>query len=341
MLGIGPASDFQHESEKILLATDRRNGNHIYYLMSDSDDLPVQKIKSDVFSLLDAETYHKIVRKWGLKKNESKLLRDFFSQRSDDVLDLEEDNNYRIQAAFRQIEDMLVHILKTQYYNKGAKLYPHFTPTVFAHGSTTHLGVIGVSGQGKTVFVCQLLSMPQYLAHEVYILSATPDDPSFDILRKNRKKKNTHFLDIDKIDEPLTIDMFRQRKGKNCIVYADDVLDALSTKANTQQAVVRNWLISLFTAILVKGRAENIQLICVFHKARQGGITQSIYEECQQLLTFPRSNAHGLKELLTRKMAISKKTVDSILKKSGNSRWILWRFSQPMCAISEHSVFLL
>ena len=120
MLGIGPPSDFQHESEKILLATDRRNGDHVYYLMSDHDDLPVQKIKKDVFSLLDAETYHKIVRKWGLKKNESKMLRDFFSQRSDDVLDLHDDDNYRIQAAFRQIEDMLVHILKTQYYPLSA-----------------------------------------------------------------------------------------------------------------------------------------------------------------------------------------------------------------------------
>ena len=157
---------------------------------------------------------------------------------------------------------------------------------------------------------------------------------------KRQKKKYTKFLDTDLITEPLDVNMFRQKNGRPCLVLCDDVLDVLDSRSNTVQSQVRNWLITLFQGILVKGRVENITLWIIFHRARMGKVTNAIYQESSALLTFPRNNTHALQDLLTKKLAISKKIVNRIINKN-NGRWLLWKFTAPMCVIGEQLVCLI
>jgi len=224
MLGIGREKDFPNDTGKVLLAKNAKSGEEIYYIPSDEEELPLQKIRGNVFDLIPGERFHKLVKKWNLKRGESQMIRDFFSQRSEDILDLGDSDNYRLRSAFHEIERTLIWYLKNIYHKKGARLEPHFSGQVFDNGSTNNLAVIGASGSGKSTKICKLLTMPQFSGHMLYIFSATPTDPVFKILRDGRRKKLTKFIDIDLIDRELTIDMFRQKNKKPAVIYVDDVL---------------------------------------------------------------------------------------------------------------------
>ena len=339
MLAIGKEKEFQNFEGKVLLAINRENGEKIFYIPADEEDLPLQKLQNrQIFDLLPTERYHKLIKRWNLTKREANLIKDFYSQKSDDVLDLGENDNYRLRAAFTEIESLLIHLLKTVYNKKGADLHPWFSGNVYSDGSTNHLAIQGSSGVGKSFWVSSLLAEEQFQDSMLWVISSTPEDPVWQKLKRSRKKRLTKFLDPDLIDEPLNIKHFME-KNRKVVVLADDILDTLSSRSNTSQNVVRNWLMNLFQEILVKGRVSNVTLFLVYHKPRQG--FTSLYEECSALLTFPRSNSHATTELLTRKLAINKKTVQAVLERAGNSRWVLWKFTSPTCAIYQNGITLI
>ncbi len=339
MLSIGSEREHQKYEGRVLLATNKENGDKIFFIPSDEDDLPLQKLQNkQIFDLIPPERFHKLIKRWNLNKKEANLIKEFYSQKSDDIFDMSENDNYRLRAAFSEIESMLITILKSVYHKKGSDIHPWFSGTVYSDGSTNHLAIMGASGVGKSTWVNNLLGEDQFQDSMVWVISSTPSDSVWKILRQNRKKRLTKFLDPDKIDQPLRIEDFMDRNRK-VIVLADDILDTLSQRSNNKQATVRNWLMNLFQEILVKGRVSNVMLFLVYHKPRQG--FTSIYEECSALLSFPRSNSNALVELLTRKLAINKKTVQTVLKRAGNSRFVLWKFTQPTCAIYSTGITLI
>ena len=339
MLAIGKERDYQTFEGKVLLAVNHENQDRVFYIPADEEDLPLQKLENkQIFDLIPTERYHKLTKRWNLNKKEANMIREFYSQKSDDVLDLGEGDNYRLRAAFAEIENLLIHLLKTVYAKKGANIHPWFSGKVYSDGSTNHLAIQGASGTGKSTWISNLLTEDQFQDSMLWIISATPEDPVWKILRRGRKKRLTKFLDPDLIDEPLTLKHFME-KNRKVVVLADDILDTLSQRSNTRQSVVRNWLMNLFQEILVKGRVSNVTLFLVYHKIRQG--FTSLYEECSALLTFPRSNSHSFVELLTRKLAINKKTVNEVIRRAGSSRFILWKFTQPTCAIYKTGITLI
>ncbi len=339
MLSIGSDREHQKYEGRVLLATNKENGDKIFFIPSDEDDLPLQKLQNkQIFDLIPPERFHKLIKRWNLNKKEANLIKEFYSQKSDDIFDMSENDNYRLRAAFGEIESMLISILKGVYHKKGGDIHPWFNGSVYSDGSTNHLAIQGASGTGKSTFINKLLGESQFQDSKVWVISSTPSDPVWKILKNNRKKRLTLFIDPEKIDQPLRIEDFME-KNKKVIVLADDILDTLSQRSNNKQATVRNWLMNLFQEILVKGRVSNVMLFLVYHKPRQG--FTSIYEECSALLSFPRSNSNALVELLTRKLAINKKTVQTVLKRAGNSRYVLWKFTQPTCAIYSSGITLI
>ena len=339
MLAIGPEKDYQNFDGKVLLAINNENKDRIFYIPSDEEDLPLQKLQTkQIFDLLPADRFHKLIKRWNLNKKEANLIKEFYSQRSEDILDLGDNDNYRLRAAFSEIESLLIHLLKTVYTKKGSDLHPWFSGKVYSDGSTNHLAIQGASGTGKSTWVSNLLKEEQFQDSMLWIISSTNEDPVWKILKQGRRKRLTKFIDPEKIDEPLSIKHFMDPK-RPVILLADDILDTLSQRSHNSQSIVRNWLMNLFQEILVKGRVSNVTLFLVYHKPRQG--FTSLYEECSALLSFPQSNSHSLMELLTRKLAISKKTVQAVLDRAGSSRFILWKFTQPTCAIYKTGITLI
>ena len=341
MLAVGKELDFAEYPNKQLLALDDNKNLKCFFVESDVEELPFQKLSGNsIFDWLDPDDFHKLIKRWGLTKKESKLISEFFSKREDDSLDLQEHDNYRVRSAFKAIEGALIKGLKTVYNGpSGLKLRPHFSGSVFQDGSTQNVCIQGPSGSGKTTFAVDELMKPAFSKHHIVIISATPSDRSFDRLR-TRRKKITTFVDLELIKEPLNLQLLVNR-DRPTLLFVDDVFDSLSTRVGSEEAQKRLWIADLVTNVLTRGRVNNVSTWIVLHRPKGGRITENLYGECAYIVVFPRNNREIYRKMITEKLGIGKKTVEAIFDRSGRSRYIVFRISSPMCAIWENGIQLL
>jgi len=342
MLAIGKSIDLHGFTSKILLAIDERSDTHIYHVNADIEDLPMQKLTGDsIFDWIQPDQYHKLIKKWSLTKKESKLIQEFYSVREQDEFYLGEHDNYRVRSAFGEIEKLLIHSLKRIYKGTNSmKLTPYLDGQVFSMGSTANVTIQGASGAGKTTWAVEQLMKPAYSKHHIVIISATPEDKSFDPLR-SRKKKITTFVDIDLIKEPLSIRLLKNRDGRPTLLFIDDVFDSLSQRANSAQAQVRLWISDLATDILTRGRVNNMSVWTVLHRPKGGRITENLYGESSLVVIFPRNNREIYAKMCREKLGIPKKKCSEIFERAGNSRYICFRIANPTYALWQTGMMLI
>ena len=341
MLAIGKETEFTEYPNKQLLALDESKNIKCFFVESDIDELPFQKLTGNsIFDWIDPDVFHKLIKRWSLTKKESKLISEFFSKREEDSLDLADHDNYRVRSAFGEIEKALILGLKQVYKGPaGLKLKPYFTGSVFERGATQNTMIQGPSGSGKTTWAVTELMKPAFGKHHIVIVSATPSDKSFDRLR-TRRKKITTFVDIELIKEPLKLDLLINR-DRPTLLFVDDVFDSLSTRTGSEEAAKRLWIADLVTNVLTRGRVNNISTWIVLHRPKGGRITENLYGESSTIVVFPRNNREVYAKMVREKLGIGKKTVEAIFERAGRSRYVVFRIASPMFAMWETGMQLL
>ena len=313
----------------IILGHDK--GQPISVIPADPTQLPVQKPDSDILDMIDRHWFLKLSKRWGLNKKQIKILRSFYSQRATTEIDLQSD--FKLTSAFHELETEVIRLLKKRYY--GADIVPWFSGESFDGYTTGSIVAVGASGTGKTHMLSSILLREEYKSHDIYVFSCQNEDKSLKILNKRRKKP--HIIDISKIDRPLTLDLF-PKEGKK-IVFIDDCLDVLPRHG--EQGQIRMWLRDLITQVLQKGRHNDISAFVTFHDPKGAYDTKKIWQEAPNIIFFPKSGTHIVKDVLSTKLRIPKPIIDRALESAKGSRWLLFRTVAPNAILTQHSVMLI
>ena len=322
----------------------RSDRTDVSVVPSEYDELPMQRVTGSAWSLMDAEDFHRLTKKWNLTKKEVQVIRKFYESRESDelVLDVDQDT-YRMRSVFDAVEKALMDRLKNEYKaNPGEKMTPHFVMEQNVPGSIVALGP---SNSGKSYFFAQLLTSPEWQDVHVFILSMTPPtkDRSLRKLLQERKKSRTTWLDVDLIDDDLTMEMLSNKaKGRKCFLYVDDCLDVLPENKDTSEGYARALIVRLLHKILTKGRHVGQGISCgiALHKGKQGRSTEGLWNEATNLVVFPRTK-HQLYSFLVSKFHIGKRALTKIFDKLGNSRLLTFHFEAPQYCVFDKGVMLM
>ena len=343
MLSIGRSEDHVGHHHK-LLAVNETTKEHIYWTVSESEDLPAQRTSGTAFQLISDKVFHKIVKKWNLTKKEVKTIRSFYNDNDDHELLLDEgQDSYRVRSAFMEIESMLIDRLKKVYIApKGHLVKPWFSLQDNVPGSIV---AVGASNSGKSHFFTNLLISEAWQNVMLFVISMTPvnKDPSLKKLITHRKKKLTVFLDPEKINDQLSMELLAEAsKNRKIFVYIDDVLDVLQDNKETAEGYVKKLVLDLTHKILTKGRhvSQGISTGVALHKSKQGKSTEMLWGEATNLVVFPRSK-HTLYPFLIQKFALAKSTLNEIFDLIGNSRILAFHFEAPIYCVWDGGAMLL
>ena len=153
MIAVG--KKFAKKTGAILLATDQKTRKPVYWLPD--GEYPAQKPRGDPLDLVDGDWLLKnVFRKYNLKKKEIRSLTNFYNNPSEVSLQL--DDSWKLKAAFRALEDRMLHVLKTNYMDPLVDLLPYHDPDRLGT-----VGLIAPSFSGKTYAAVDLLSRPEFI----------------------------------------------------------------------------------------------------------------------------------------------------------------------------------
>ena len=324
----------QHKKTKgsVLLAKDLKNKKEIYWLPD--SEYPLIAPKGNPMDLIDGDWLLKnVFRKYSLGKKEIKMLINFYKNPSEVVLHL--DDSWKIKAAFKALEDRMLHVLKTIYIDPTIELEPYHNPNRLGT-----VGFIAPSFSGKTFACSEIMLRDEFFKKKLYIFSPNAaTDPSLAKLRQ-RPKNKTIFVDIDKIAGPLSLDMI----SKGSLVMYDDVFEFLS-----RDDPRRKWLRDFANVLMTKGRhwrkdakSPGTGFLICSHVLKAGHDLKIFYTEIQGgLYLFPSNSPHQIVDFLNKKIGMNKLDINKILKLSRGSRWIMMKLSRPLLAMWQNGIILL
>ena len=332
MLAVG--KKYGSQKGAILLATDQKNPQKPIYWLPDGE-YPLQKPPpGNPLDLVDSDWLLKnVFRKYGLKKKEIRLLTNFYKNPGEVSLLLED--SWKVKAAFKALEDRMLHVLKSNFMSPLSDLLPYHNPDRLGT-----VGFIAPSHAGKTYAAVDLLMRPEFVKKKVYVFSANAKtDPSLSRLRQNTASKFV-FVDFDKIAGPLTLDQITP--GSICLY--DDVYETIP-----RDDPRRKWLLNFANVIMTKGRhykkdkkSSGTGFIICSHVLKAGHESKILYTELQGgLYTFPSNSPHQIVDFLQKKIGMHRLDIKKILGASRGHRWVMFKLSKPMCAIWPGGIILL
>jgi len=324
----------QHKKVKgsVLLAKDLKSNKEIYWLPD--GEYPLIKPKGNPMDLIDGDWLLKnVFRKYSLGKKEIRMLINFYKNPAEVTLHL--DDSWKVKAAFKALEDRMLHVLKTIYVDPTIDLQPFHNPDRIGT-----IGFIAPSHSGKTYAATELALREEFFKKKMYIFSPNAEtDPSLARLRQ-RPAKKTIFVDLEKIAGPLSLDMIT----KGSIVMYDDVFEFLS-----RDDPRRKWLLDFANVIMTKGRhwrkdakSPGTGFIICSHVLKAGHDLKIFYTEIQGgLYLFPSNSPHQIVDFLSKKIGMNKLDINKILKLSRGSRWVMMKLSRPLLAMWSNGIILL
>ena len=313
----------------VLLATDTR-GEKVYWIPEETYAVQTPPLKN-VLDMVEAEYLLKnIFKKYGLNRGEIKKLTNFYESLDSH---LETDSSWKLKSAFQALEKHLMHLLKVQYHDKVADLFP-----VIDGSKKAHVVAFGPSGAGKTSALVKILMHDSFAGRKIYIFTSQANDSSLKPLKERGKK--SVFIDLDKIPDDLDL---CSHFPPDSVLFFDDILDSLPLSSP-----IRKCLINLISTTLVKGRhhkkkagCPGCSVFCAGHKFKQGKATTRIWDEADYCLLYPSSSEHSVRHFAVNHLGVHTKEMSKILKFSQGSRFFTLKLNRPRCSISKHSVLLL
>jgi hypothetical protein len=326
MLAIG--NEHKSQPGAIHIATDLNSKQKVYYVTE--QEYPLQKPKTEALKLISSDWLLKLFKKYSLKKASIKMLLDFYKDPASTSIAL--DGNWKLRQAFEKLEERMLSKLKTFYEDKSADFEVEITPEKFRT-----VAFISASGHGKSWAAASLMLRKHFFKRKLYVFTTQINDPSLARLKERGKK--TVFIDLEKIEEELTLSMF----PVDSVILVDDVLETLP-----KDSPVRHTIRELVGLVALKGRhhksknGPGMSLIVCAHLFRGGNNTKILWTEITNLFVFPSSSPHMIKEFLTKKIGIARIDIENILKHSEGSRWVHFKFSgKPMFSSWKTGLYLL
>lgn len=169
--------------------------------------------------------------------------------------------------------------------------------------------MFGPSGSGKSYYASMLIeSYKKLYDGEVYLVSGTDDDPTFDSIEMNI------------VEDPLTID------PQDSLVVLDDI-EGIKEFRDVQKV------------LLNRGRHTNTGVISTNHMLLEGNTTKPIIQESPMITIYCQSGQnYQIRTFLERYVGLGKKLIDQVMKI--DSRWITVHKNYPICVMHEHGIFM-
>jgi energy-coupling factor transporter ATP-binding protein EcfA2 len=183
--------------------------------------------------------------------------------------------------------------------------------------------VCGQSGSGKSTYIkkyCQEYKKT-YKNREIYMFSNLKEDETLKDLKINRIK-----IDEDLIDEPLTVDDF-----KDSLVLFDDI-DVIRSKQ------IKDAVYQIMNEILETGRHFNVSCVMTVHYPNKPNI-RTMLNECHFFVYFPWGAIKSTHYVLENYLGVDRENTKKI--KSTKSRWACVFRSFPQVVVTEKNIFML
>ena len=336
-----------------MLSIDKKLADKIgdNFIIAREDDKPIYAITSNYLKckpcimpdrpdkLLRREDWLQFIRKYRLSNSDVRKLRSTWTLGAPSF----ESNNPRAMFAFKEIEEMLLKRMRSNYAPNKGNIFPWFAMSTDNH-SPDNIALFGNTSCGKTRFLDKMLTTVNRQGENwatgrpIVCFLAHPEDPSLAASRKLHKKR---WLDIDisRIQSDISLEMV----DPGALVIFDDVLEL--PRGDARKRVLYNLLNALVTRGRhrkgKKGNAKRGNEVAVISHLGSARELQNVRNACKWWCLFPNCSRTQSVHILRARLHYTKRQTEELLDRCGNSRFALIRHHVPTMVISSNHIELL
>ena len=289
--------------------------------------------------LLRREDWMVFIRKYRLSNSDVKKLRSTWTLGAPSF----ESNNPRAMFAFKEIEELLLKRMRSNYSPGHGDLFPWFA-MANDNNSPANLFLVGNTSCGKTTFLNKLLTTTNAQGQNyatgrpIVIFSMHPDDPSLAGARKFHKKR---VLDIDM--SKVSGDIPLSAVAPGALVVFDDCLEMPNSDPR------KRTLYALLNALVTRGRhrkgkkgntLRGNEVVVITHYGSRREL-QTVRNACKFWCLFPNCSRNQTIHMLRSRLHKTKRQTEDLLDRAGDSRFLLFRQHVPTMVISSNHIEIL
>ena len=285
--------------------------------------------------LLDSADWMQFIRKYRLSNADVRKLRSTWTLGAPSF----ESQNPRAMLAFKEIEELLLKRMRSNYRPNRGDIFPWINLTE-GNSQPANVMLVGNTSCGKSFFLGKLLTTVNKQGENwatgrpIVCFSSHADDPSLAAARKFLKKR---WLDIDleKVRSDITLDMIKP----GSLVLFDDVLEL--SKGDPRRRVLFNLLNTIVTrGRHHRGKKNNTRRgteVCVISHWGSLRELQMTRNAARFWVLFPNCSRRQAIHMLRSRLHYTKRQTESLLDRCGDSRfcWIHHHTPAYICS-SNH-----
>ena len=254
-------------------------------------------------------------------------------------------DNQKAQMCFREMESLLLKRMRGTYMPQADKnLLPWFDISTMDNSSPSNVFIAANTSAGKSFFLNQLLVNVDKngdnwaTQRPIVCFSLHPEDPSLAPSRKFHGKRWMD-VDMDMLDSRLTINSIKP----GTLVIFDDVLELPRSDPR------RDNLYALLNRLATAGRHRKGKKgnevrgneICIITHYGNNRDLATARNSCKYFCIFPNTSRSQAIHLLRTRLDYSKKGIEKLLDRCGESRFACFRMHWPLMVVSKNHVELL
>ena len=289
--------------------------------------------------LLEREDWLRFIRKYRLSNADVRKLRSTWTLGAPSF----ESNNPRAMFAFKEIEELLLKRMRSNYQPNRGNIFP-WIPMSDSNSNAANVMLVGNTSCGKTFFLGKLLTTLNKQGENwatgrpIVCFSSHADDPSLAAARKLLKKKWLD-IDIDKIRSDISLQMIEP----GSLVIFDDVLEL--GKGDPRRRVLFNLLNTIVTrGRHHKGKKGNTRRgteVCVISHWGSLRELQMTRNAAKHWVLFPNCSRNQAVHMLRTRLHYTKRQTEALLDRCGNSRFAFITHHVPAMVISSNHIEII
>ena len=289
--------------------------------------------------LLRTEDWMKFIKRYRLSNADVRKLRSTWTLGAPSF----ESNNPKAMFAFKEIEELLLKRMRSNYSPGHGDLFP-WIAMANDNNSPANVFLVGNTSCGKTTFLNKLLTTTNNQGQNyatgrpIVIFSAHPEDPSLAEARKFHKKRIVD-IDFNKIGGNIPLSAV----PPGALVIFDDVLELSNSDPR------KKTLYSLLTALVTRGRhmkgkkgntVRGVECVVITHYGSRREL-QTVRNACKFWVLFPNCSRNQSIHMLRSRLHKTKRETEALLDQAGDSRFLLFRQHVPTMVISSNHISIL
>ena len=253
--------------------------------------------------------------------------------------------NQKAQMCFREMETLLLKRMRGTYMPQSDKnLLPWFDISVNDNSSPANVFIAANTSAGKSFWTNEILVNTDKngenwaTGRPIVCFSLHPEDPSLAGAREFHGNRWTD-VDMDLLDARLTIESIKP----GTLVIFDDVLEL--PRSDHRRASLYALLNRLSTAGRHrKGKKGNEkrgnEIVIITHYGNNRELSTA-RNSCKYFCVFPNTSRSQAVHLLKTRLDYSKKGIEKLIDRCGDSRYACFRMHWPLMVVSKNHVELL